>query len=49
LKAIHEAVAPLAMGRSEEELRVADYAIVRQTGYPGYLGGPFCFKSTLWS
>jgi 3-hydroxyacyl-CoA dehydrogenase/enoyl-CoA hydratase/3-hydroxybutyryl-CoA epimerase len=43
LEQIHAAVAPLAAGRSHEELRVADYAVIRQTGYPGYLGGPFAF------
>jgi 3-hydroxyacyl-CoA dehydrogenase/enoyl-CoA hydratase/3-hydroxybutyryl-CoA epimerase len=45
LERIGDAVAPLAAGRSEEELRVADYAVVRQAGYPGYLGGPFSFES----
>ena len=34
-----------AAGRSEEELRVADYAAVRQAGYPAYLGGPFAFAA----
>jgi 3-hydroxyacyl-CoA dehydrogenase/enoyl-CoA hydratase/3-hydroxybutyryl-CoA epimerase len=48
LKDIRDAVAPLAVGRSAEELRVADYAVIRQTGYPGYLGGPFSFKSARW-
>jgi hypothetical protein len=24
-------------------LRIADYAVVRELGYPGYLGGPFAF------
>jgi 3-hydroxyacyl-CoA dehydrogenase/enoyl-CoA hydratase/3-hydroxybutyryl-CoA epimerase len=43
MKQVHEVVAPLAVGRLPEELRVADYAAVRQTGYPGYLGGPFAF------
>ena len=40
LKRIHDAVAPLAVGRTDEDLRVADYAAVRQAGYPAYLGGP---------
>ncbi len=48
LKQIHDVVAPLAEGRSREELRVADYAAVRQTGYPGYLGGPFAFGMARW-
>jgi 3-hydroxyacyl-CoA dehydrogenase / enoyl-CoA hydratase / 3-hydroxybutyryl-CoA epimerase len=48
LKQIHDVLAPLAEGRSPEELRVADYAAVRQTGYPGYLGGPFAFGMARW-
>ena len=31
--------------RSDEDLRVADYAAVVQAGYPAYLGGPFAFRS----
>ena len=46
LARIEAAVAPLRQGRSDEELRVADYAAVRQAGYPGYLGGPFAFASS---
>ena len=34
LARIGEAVRPLAEGRSAEALRVADYAAVRQAGYP---------------
>jgi 3-hydroxyacyl-CoA dehydrogenase/enoyl-CoA hydratase/3-hydroxybutyryl-CoA epimerase len=49
LKQIHDAVAPLAGGASVEELRVADYAAIRQTGYPGYLGGPFSFAAGRWT
>jgi 3-hydroxyacyl-CoA dehydrogenase/enoyl-CoA hydratase/3-hydroxybutyryl-CoA epimerase len=49
LKQIHDAVAPLAEGCSAEELRVADYAAIRQTGYPSYLGGPFAFAAGRWS
>ena len=48
LKQIQDAVAPLAGGRTAEELRVADYAAIRQTGYPGYLGGPFTFAAGRW-
>jgi 3-hydroxyacyl-CoA dehydrogenase / enoyl-CoA hydratase / 3-hydroxybutyryl-CoA epimerase len=48
LKRMRDAVAPLAAGRTDEELRVADYAAVRQAGYPAYLGGPFGFKSENW-
>jgi 3-hydroxyacyl-CoA dehydrogenase/enoyl-CoA hydratase/3-hydroxybutyryl-CoA epimerase len=45
LARIGAAVAPLGEGRSDEDLRVADYAAVRQAGYPGYLGGPFAFAA----
>jgi 3-hydroxyacyl-CoA dehydrogenase/enoyl-CoA hydratase/3-hydroxybutyryl-CoA epimerase len=41
LAIIGEAVAPFRAGRTAEELRLADYAIVREAGYPAYLGGPF--------
>lgn len=40
---ISTALAPMAGNRSAEELRLADYAIVKETGYPPYLGGPFAF------
>jgi 3-hydroxyacyl-CoA dehydrogenase/enoyl-CoA hydratase/3-hydroxybutyryl-CoA epimerase len=43
LQRISEAVAPWSANRSHEELRIADYAVVRELGYPGYLGGPFTF------
>ncbi len=49
LKRIHDAVAPLAVGRADEDLRAADYAAVRQAGYPAYLGGPSAFRSAKWS
>ena len=49
LKQIHDSVASIAGGASAEELRVADYAAIRQTGYPGYLGGPFAFAAGRWS
>jgi 3-hydroxyacyl-CoA dehydrogenase/enoyl-CoA hydratase/3-hydroxybutyryl-CoA epimerase len=45
LARIQAAVAPLGEGRSDEDLRVADYAAVRQAGYPAYLGGPFAFAA----
>jgi 3-hydroxyacyl-CoA dehydrogenase/enoyl-CoA hydratase/3-hydroxybutyryl-CoA epimerase len=48
LKQIYDAVAPLAVGRTDEDLRVADYAAVRLAGYPAYLGGPFAFRSPKW-
>ena len=44
LTRIHDAVAPLGVGRTDEDLRVADYAAVSQAGYPAYLGGPFAFS-----
>ncbi len=48
LRRIHDAVAPLAEGRTDEELRVADYGAVRRAGFPAYLGGPFAFMSATW-
>jgi hypothetical protein len=44
LARIQSALAPLAVGRSDEELRVADYAAVTKAGYPAYLGGPFSYR-----
>jgi 3-hydroxyacyl-CoA dehydrogenase / enoyl-CoA hydratase / 3-hydroxybutyryl-CoA epimerase len=41
-EAISAAVAPWA-DRSFEDRRMADYAIVSQTGFPYWLGGPFTF------
>jgi 3-hydroxyacyl-CoA dehydrogenase/enoyl-CoA hydratase/3-hydroxybutyryl-CoA epimerase len=48
LRRIHDAAASLAGGRSDEDLRVADYAAVVKAGYPAYLGGPFAFRSSRW-
>jgi 3-hydroxyacyl-CoA dehydrogenase/enoyl-CoA hydratase/3-hydroxybutyryl-CoA epimerase len=45
LARINDAAGPLREGRSDEELRIADYAAVRQAGYPAYLGGPFAFAA----
>ena len=45
LARVGEAVRPLGAGRSEEELRIADYAAVRNAGYPAYLGGPYAFAA----
>lgn len=39
-----EAIAPFADGRADEDLRMADYAVVSQLGYPAYLGGPFASR-----
>src|SRR5882672_4946901 len=47
LKRISDAVAPWTANRSPEEMRIADYAVVRELGYPAYLGGPFAFGATL--
>jgi len=47
LKQISDAVAPWTANRSPEEMRIADYAVVRELGYPAYLGGPFAFGATL--
>ena len=44
VKKIRAATAPLGEGKSEEDLRVADFAAVRQAGYPAYLGGPFVYR-----
>lgn len=43
LKRVSDAVAPFAANRSLEELRIADYAVISELGYPSYLGGPFAF------
>jgi 3-hydroxyacyl-CoA dehydrogenase/enoyl-CoA hydratase/3-hydroxybutyryl-CoA epimerase len=45
LDRIGQAVAPFAAGRTPTELQIADYAIVRETGYPAYLGGPFAYAA----
>jgi 3-hydroxyacyl-CoA dehydrogenase/enoyl-CoA hydratase/3-hydroxybutyryl-CoA epimerase len=43
LARISHAVERWSAGTSAENLRMADYAIVEETGYPGYLGGPFTY------
>jgi 3-hydroxyacyl-CoA dehydrogenase / enoyl-CoA hydratase / 3-hydroxybutyryl-CoA epimerase len=45
LDRIGQAVAPFAAGRTPTELQIADYAIVRETSYPAYLGGPFAYAA----
>jgi 3-hydroxyacyl-CoA dehydrogenase/enoyl-CoA hydratase/3-hydroxybutyryl-CoA epimerase len=45
LDRIAEAVAPCAAGRAPTELQIADYAVVSETGYPAYLGGPFAYAA----
>lgn len=43
------AVVPYVLQLSEEERRLADYAIVRDLGFPGYAGGPFALLRYLGS
>lgn len=43
LARIGAAVAPFGEGLSGDERRLIDYAIIRETGYPAYLGGPLTF------
>jgi 3-hydroxyacyl-CoA dehydrogenase/enoyl-CoA hydratase/3-hydroxybutyryl-CoA epimerase len=43
LMRIGAAVAPFGAGLSADERRLVDYAIIRETGYPAYLGGPLTF------
>jgi 3-hydroxyacyl-CoA dehydrogenase/enoyl-CoA hydratase/3-hydroxybutyryl-CoA epimerase len=45
LDRIGEVASAWAPGRTAAELQVADYAVVRETGYPAYLGGPFAFAA----
>jgi 3-hydroxyacyl-CoA dehydrogenase/enoyl-CoA hydratase/3-hydroxybutyryl-CoA epimerase len=45
LQEISVAVTPMADRLSTDEQRLADYAAIRDVGYPAYLGGPFAF---LW-
>ena len=37
------AIEPVARELTPEQLRIADYAVVRELGYPAYLGGPGAF------
>jgi len=41
LDRIGAAVEPWRAGAAPDDLRMADYAVVNQIGYPAYLGGPF--------
>jgi 3-hydroxyacyl-CoA dehydrogenase/enoyl-CoA hydratase/3-hydroxybutyryl-CoA epimerase len=43
VNSISLAIAPWRSGHTADELRLADYAIVHETGYPAYLGGPFAY------
>lgn len=43
LQQLSEAVKPLASALTAEQRRLADYAVVRELGYPAYLGGPCAF------
>lgn len=44
LERVAAAIAPLTEHLNEEERRVADYAVVREVGYPAYLGGPIALS-----
>jgi hypothetical protein len=48
LKRIRDATAPLAVGRAETDLRVADYTAVWWAGYPAYLAGAHAFTAATW-
>jgi 3-hydroxyacyl-CoA dehydrogenase/enoyl-CoA hydratase/3-hydroxybutyryl-CoA epimerase len=43
LEEISAVVAPMLERLSTDERRLADYAAIRDAGYPAYLGGPFAF------
>lgn len=43
LSKIDEAIAPWRDKLTADERRLADFAVIQQAGYPGYLGGPFLF------
>ena len=43
MQRLSEAVLPLTRDLTAEQLRMADYAVVREIGYPAYLGGPGAF------
>jgi len=43
LQEISAAVTPMMARLSIDEQRLADYAAIRDAGYPAYLGGPFAF------
>ena len=45
LESISDAVLAIAPGLSPDDRRLADYAVVRDAGYPAYLGGPFAFRN----
>jgi 3-hydroxyacyl-CoA dehydrogenase/enoyl-CoA hydratase/3-hydroxybutyryl-CoA epimerase len=44
LDEISASLASFAAVLSSEEQRLADYAAIRNAGYPAYLGGPFAFR-----
>jgi 3-hydroxyacyl-CoA dehydrogenase/enoyl-CoA hydratase/3-hydroxybutyryl-CoA epimerase len=47
LQEISVALTPMADRLSTDEQRLADYAAIRDVGYPAYLGGPFAFLGRL--
>ena len=44
LRRVGAAVEPWRAGAAPGDLRMADYAVVKETGYPAYLGGPFTYS-----
>lgn len=43
MQRLSQAVLPLTFDLTAEQRRMADYAVVRELGYPAYLGGPCAF------
>ena len=43
LARISAAVEPWRTAHTPDALRLADYAVVKDVGYPAYLGGPFTY------
>jgi hypothetical protein len=44
MQRLNRAVLPLASHLTAEQVRIVDYATVRELGYPAYLGGPAAFS-----
>lgn len=43
LEMIESAIAPWREKLSSDDRRLADFVVIQEAGYPGYLGGPFLF------
>jgi 3-hydroxyacyl-CoA dehydrogenase/enoyl-CoA hydratase/3-hydroxybutyryl-CoA epimerase len=43
MQRLSKAVLPLTVDLTADQRRIADYAVVRELGYPAYLGGPCAF------